>query len=597
MNAPTPNIEEAKRLLALLDPSPDAIFCFMAIGPDGTKRPPIIQTWHGTLAQRWRQIELFNTDPYRRCGVFVTVHQIANGRARTEENVVRHRAVYAELDKGMPSQWPLEPSIIIESSPGKFHCWWLVELTYEEFRGVQRRMVADWNSDKGVIDAARVLRLPGTLHQKDPSRPHLVRVTGGNGKSYTRDEILKAFPPVPEPTPKPKKKSAPPPGVDDSQAPEAAWIGGTCGEWRARITPPLWEKIRTEGEDRSKHSYAVMCCLFEIGLHDDDMLACATAVDSRFAAKFVERGDIKKEIIRARRRWQETTLPFENIEDPHVTASTPGTGAAGIRRAKATNAEAADAFAREHTGTHKYNHTTGGWMTFNGVIWVQDRKGETIDRIAKFCARLGDGNTRFAQATEQLARNMPEFAVTTEMFDCDDWLLATPAGYIDLKTGEMTPPDPKRLVSRVSAVAPVKETPGRWMKFLGEITGVCVRDFDFDAAMELMGFLQRLFGYTLTGDTREQIFAFIYGVPGSGKTTLAQTIANVMGTYHKAGNVAALLTARNSAVAASASWQSCTTRLRSNRSAAWPATKTSSAVGRNCTSPTMPSWKALPVMS
>jgi len=37
---------------------------------------------------------------------------------------------------------------------------------------------------------------------------------------------------------------------------------------------------------------------------------------------------------------------------------------------------------------------------------------------------------------------------------------------------------------------------------------------------------------------------------------------------------------------ASASWQSCTTRLRSNRSAAWPATKTKSAVGRNCTSPT-----------
>src|SRR3954452_115681 len=52
-----------------------------------------------------------------------------------------------------------------------------------------------------------------------------------------------------------------------------------------------------------------------------------------------------------------------------------------------------------------------------------------------------------------------------------------------------------------------------------------------------------------------------------------------------------------SAVAASTSWQSWTTRLRSKRSAAWPATNTSSAVGRNCTRPTMPRSKAEPVRS
>jgi len=38
-------------------------------------------------------------------------------------------------------------------------------------------------------------------------------------------------------------------------------------------------------------------------------------------------------------------------------------------------------------------------------------------------------------------------------------------------------------------------------------------------------------------------------------------------------------------------------RLRSNRSAAWPATNTNSPVGRNCTSPTMPRSNALPVSS
>src|SRR5262249_28626443 len=42
----------------------------------------------------------------------------------------------------------------------------------------------------------RVLRLPGFLHRKDPTRPHMVRIVENSGRRYTREEILRAFPEI-----------------------------------------------------------------------------------------------------------------------------------------------------------------------------------------------------------------------------------------------------------------------------------------------------------------------------------------------------------------------------------------------------------------
>jgi putative DNA primase/helicase len=44
-------------------------------------------------------------------------------------------------------------------------------------------------------------------------------------------------------------------------------------------------------------------------------------------------------------------------------------------------------------------------------------------------------------------------------------------------------------------------------------------------------FLQRYFGYCLTGLTREEVFLFLFGLAGAGKGTLVETIAGIMGDY------------------------------------------------------------------
>src|SRR5262249_29637637 len=88
-----------------------------------------------------------------------------------------------EDDAGHGGPFPLDPSLVVESSPGKFHRYWLVadhwaadERGRMDFAGVMERLIESYGSDKNAKDISRVLRLPGFLHRKDPARPHMVHI-------------------------------------------------------------------------------------------------------------------------------------------------------------------------------------------------------------------------------------------------------------------------------------------------------------------------------------------------------------------------------------------------------------------------------------
>lgn len=117
----------------------------------------------------------------RGAGCFAMANQ-GDGEGRREENVVRVRAVFVDLD-GAPLEPILEcgvePHIIVESSPGRFHAYWVVDnCPLEMFRPVQQALAERFNSDPGVHDLPRVMRIPGFLHQKhEPfrTRIHTIR--------------------------------------------------------------------------------------------------------------------------------------------------------------------------------------------------------------------------------------------------------------------------------------------------------------------------------------------------------------------------------------------------------------------------------------
>lgn len=137
-------------------------------------------------------------------GVFSTV-QTFRGRRRIE-NLDRIRAWAIDLDDGTKEQQrrriarsPLIPSSIVETKSG-YHVYWYALGAHKAFyRALLDRLVAFFGADSNARDLARVLRVPGFLHLKEPDDPFLVRHAYGPFRSrlYAERQMFRFFPAVP----------------------------------------------------------------------------------------------------------------------------------------------------------------------------------------------------------------------------------------------------------------------------------------------------------------------------------------------------------------------------------------------------------------
>lgn len=147
---------------------------------------------------------------------------------------------------------------------------------------------------------------------------------------------------------------------------------------------------------------------------------------------------------------------------------------------------------------------------------------------------------RWARDTEQrraieafLRLAQSRVPVRPDDFDRDPLRVNTTSGVFDVRTGELSPPDPAALHARVTGVPYVAEAPApRWAQFLLEV-------FDGDEA--LVDYVQRAAGYALTGDTREQVFFLLHGTGANGKTTFVEALAHAFGTYARTTSFDAFL--------------------------------------------------------
>jgi putative DNA primase/helicase len=114
-------------------------------------------------------------------------------------------------------------------------------------------------------------------------------------------------------------------------------------------------------------------------------------------------------------------------------------------------------------------------------------------------------------------------AVPTTALDADPWLLNTPSGVVDLRTGLLRPHDPALLLTKMTRVSVDRENDcGRWKTFLQQATG---------GNLDLVAYLQRLAGYCLTGATDEHAVVFVYGPGGNGKSVCLNTLNHILGDY------------------------------------------------------------------
>jgi hypothetical protein len=68
----------------------------------------------------------------------------------------------------LPDEWHARPDFIVQRDTTHWHAYWLIDdCPVADFRDVQRRLAAHYGTDTAVCNPSRVMRVAGTLHQKD----------------------------------------------------------------------------------------------------------------------------------------------------------------------------------------------------------------------------------------------------------------------------------------------------------------------------------------------------------------------------------------------------------------------------------------------
>ena len=193
-----------------------------------------------------------------------------------------------------------------------------------------------------------------------------------------------------------------------------------------------------------------------------------------------------------------------------------------------------------------YARKKHGWLAWDGRRWSWDAQAEVARRaentaklhLAKESQYATSEPKRVKAAADACSvpkrRSMVEgaqhhLAVTIDELDSDPWLLNCENVTINLRTGEARA---HRRGDLITKIAPVLYEPNarapRWERFLAEVLVTETGELD----SELAAFVQRAVGYSLTGETREQVLLLLVGPRGSnGKSVLLETLGELLGDY------------------------------------------------------------------
>jgi putative DNA primase/helicase len=197
----------------------------------------------------------------------------------------------------------------------------------------------------------------------------------------------------------------------------------------------------------------------------------------------------------------------------------------------------------------KYCHGFNSWYiwTPSEGRWRKDDL-EHIYRAAKdVVRRIGVEATRGASKTNcdslykwamececrkhingmiEFSRNDPKIAVLPEVWDNNDFTINLFNGTFDLKLFELRNHTIKDYNSKLTPIEydPDAECP-QWLKFLDRIF-TSRKDKE-----DIICFLQRAIGYTLTGSTKEQCLFLLWGSGANGKSVFIDVVRTMMGDY------------------------------------------------------------------
>lgn len=176
-------------------------------------------------------------------------------------------------------------------------------------------------------------------------------------------------------------------------------------------------------------------------------------------------------------------------------------------------------FTRRYQHDWRYVAAWGKWLMWDGQRWRSEDTLAASDLVRHVCrhASLKASNIKTAAklagastigGVERLARTDRRHAGSTDEWDADEWLINTPGGVVDLRTGRMRAHQRSDRMTKIcTATLQAGSSCPHWLAFLADVTG---------GDQSQIHYLQKVFGYCLTGSTQEHALFFLYGTGANG---------------------------------------------------------------------------------
>ncbi|VCT90584.1 hypothetical protein MHAS_02293 [Mycolicibacterium hassiacum DSM 44199] len=212
-----------------------------------------------------------------------------------------------------------------------------------------------------------------------------------------------------------------------------------------------------------------------------------------------------------------------------------------------TDTANADRLIDHAAGKLLYCADMGRWLAWDGTRWQisgDDGPAWQAARQAIDSIQCGDSELLAKHKLRSLSENrlgaMVRLAmrdnrmrVEANQLDGDPYALNTPGGVIDLRTGRVAENKPNLLHTKITGcgVAVMKVDPGRvdleplcpmWTDYLYDT---------FGGDEYVIGYVQELAGIAAIGEVSSNVFPFLHGPGGNGKTVLTDVLLKIFGDY------------------------------------------------------------------
>lgn len=263
----------------------------------------------------------------------------------------------------------------------------------------------------------------------------------------------------------------------------------------------------------------------------------------------------RKTIDSAIRVCREVYIPKnESVEKPREEARSAETAQQG-KLYDLNDTGNAERFVDMFGENIRYNFDNKCWYVWNGNTWQKDSK-QLVKCYADLMIEkmkeeaMHEPDTKIADAlwknVKHMSSNSGKEAMLKEAqhisiiptqnadYDKDPYLLNCKNGVVDLKTGRILPHERKYMLSRNTGIdCDLSGEPELWIDTLSGI---------FQKSLDMVDYIQKALGYSVTGDTKEQCFFQCWGNGSNGKSIFFGVLYNVLGTYSLNAQVDSILT-------------------------------------------------------